>query len=368
MDGVFERMKAKYVAGGNETVDNSLGDTHSSTVNIISVMNIINLAAIEKCKLRVYDIKGAYLIPDIMPNKKAIYIRCCRDISGRYAEILPELKKYLDNAGRIIFKLRKYLYGLPQTAKMFNDYLTTAMIEMGFEVFSGDRCVFTRGRNAAARIRVRAWVDDIICSGTDASLDIFKAELEKRAEITEQKGDKISLFGMDIRAEGGGDVTVSQKGAREDLLLKFDRDIMKTKHITTSCTDNILDRDENDKDLCDRKKYLLLLMSSMYLARIKEADILFACSALATFHEPTKKEYAKLCRVLSYLYHSGNLGIIYRSNGQMIFKVLCDASHASHEDGKGHGGMILSLGSGYVFAKTGKLKTVTLSSTDSEGI
>ncbi len=48
-------------------------------------------------------------------------------------------------------------------------------------------------------------------------------------------------------------------------------------------------------------------------------------------------------------------------------KVYTDASHGIHEDGKGHGGIVIMIGTGYVFAKSGKIKTVTLSSTESEG-
>ena len=50
----------------------------------------------------------------------------------------------------------------------------------------------------------------------------------------------------------------------------------------------------------------------------------------------------------------------------MAFRSYVDSSHALHKDGRGHGGLFLTLGSGYVFAKSGKLKTATLSSTESE--
>jgi hypothetical protein len=43
-----------------------------------------------------------------------------------------------------------------------------------------------------------------------------------------------------------------------------------------------------------------------------------------------------------------------------------DASHGTHSDGKGHGGIVITLGSAPIFCKSYKLRHVTLSSTESE--
>jgi hypothetical protein len=73
-----------------------------------------------------------------------------------------------------------------------------------------------------------------------------------------------------------------------------------------------------------------------------------------------------LLRILAYLAHVPNYGIQYVGGKAMAFRSYVDSSHALHKDGRGHGGMFLTLGSGYIFAKSGKLKTATLSSTESE--
>ena len=73
-----------------------------------------------------------------------------------------------------------------------------------------------------------------------------------------------------------------------------------------------------------------------------------------------------LLRVLNYLKTTPNYGIKYDGGKTMILKTYVDSSHAMHKDGRGHGGMFITLGSGYVYAKSGKLKAATLSSTESE--
>ena len=50
----------------------------------------------------------------------------------------------------------------------------------------------------------------------------------------------------------------------------------------------------------------------------------------------------------------------------MIPHISCDASHASHPDGYGQGGIVLSLGSAPIFCRSFKLKSVARSSTESE--
>ncbi len=72
-------MKDRYVADGNELSKVDFEDTYySPTVNMISVMTLINLAAIEGKSLRAYDIKGAYLVPDVNSTEYPIYIRMDR--------------------------------------------------------------------------------------------------------------------------------------------------------------------------------------------------------------------------------------------------------------------------------------------------
>jgi hypothetical protein len=121
-DKAFDRMKARFVAGGNELLEQNIGDTYSPTVNIISVITLINLAAIEDKSLRALDIKGAYLIPDIKPGEVNIYVRMDRRTSQIFIQAKPELEAYQDEKGQIVFRLRKYLYGLPQAGKMFYEH------------------------------------------------------------------------------------------------------------------------------------------------------------------------------------------------------------------------------------------------------
>jgi len=108
----------------------------------------------------------------------------------------------------------------------------------------------------------------------------------------------------------------------------------------------------------------------MYVARYTRADILFAVTYLATkTKDPRRTHYEAACRILRYL-HSSPKYVIKYDGGKALtaVQIFADASHNIHADGKGHGGLFITLGSGYVFAKSKKLALTTLSSTESEGI
>jgi hypothetical protein len=74
-------------------------------------------------------------------------------------------------------------------------------------------------------------------------------------------------------------------------------------------------------------------------------------------------------RILKYL-RDTKVQAIYFKGGEEIkgigLRVYCDASHGTHADGKGHGGIIVTMGSGYVHARSTKVKMITLSSTETE--
>ena len=103
------------------------------------------------------------------------------------------------------------------------------------------------------------------------------------------------------------------------------------------------------------------------MARLTRADILFPTVFLATRSQsPTVDDYQKLCRILKYVKRGPDYGVLFRKDAGICATVYTDASHGLHEDGKGQIGIIATLGSGYVGARSSKIKMITLSSTESE--
>ena len=113
----------------------------------------------------------------------------------------------------LVIRLKKYLYGLPTAGKHWYDHLSKSLLNMGFERFRGDRCVFQRGRGTE-RVRLVVWVDDILASGQTAALDKFEKELKSKYDISSHKGRNISYLGLDIVKQDDGGYMVSSPGTR----------------------------------------------------------------------------------------------------------------------------------------------------------
>ena len=152
-------------------------------------------------------------------------------------------------------------------------------------------------------------------------------------------------------------------------MIKYGHLIKGTRGPVTPMTDASLGEIGTGAPLgaVDRSQYVSLCMSLMFLARMTRADLLLSVTVCSTrSSNATSGDLVILKRILAYLAHVPNYGIRYVGGKAMVFRSYVDSSHALHKDGRGHGGLFLTLGSGYVFAKSGKLKTSTLSSTESE--
>ena len=211
--GDFDKWKARLVAGGNEIEDVIKEDTYSPTANYTSVMTTVALAASEKKDLRSYDVKTAYLIPDIKPGEKPIFIRVDKEVTKRIVALYPGWAPYVCNNGTLVVKLNKYLYGLPTAGRHWYDHLSNTLTrKLGFDQFRGDRCVFQRGRGKE-RVRLVIWVDDILASGKPAALDRFERELAAQYRITSHK-ERVSYLGLDIAKQSDGGYIISSPGTR----------------------------------------------------------------------------------------------------------------------------------------------------------
>ena len=334
-------------------------------------MTSIALAAIDKVEIRSYDVKGAYLIPDIMPGEKPIYIKLDRETATRFVVRYPLMQRFVDINGCMILRLNKYLYGLPMAGKHWNDHIVRTLTTMGFDQSPCDPCVFRKGAGASM-VRLVLWVDDILGSGRNKELDAFEVDFIKHYKFTSHKGKSISYLALDILRQQDGGYIVSSPGTRDDILSTFGKDLQKRKsQVKLPMPEGgIKPREEGDRRINDRNKrvYASLVMSLMFLARMTRADLLFSVTLLATkISDPFEEDLDAAFRVLQYLNDTPNYGIKFKGGDQSGLRVYADASHATHVDGKGHGSIVITLGSGYVFSKSGKLKTVTLSSTESEG-
>jgi len=315
--GVWESYKARLVINGSTVNVDEVGDLYAGTVNPISIMTMIAVATMNNYNIAAFDIKGAYLIPEVDSSEPDIMMKVDREVAGLFVKEYPHLNEFVEADGTMHFKLRKYLYGLPQAAAHFAKHLANTFKKMGFKRLKVDSCVWVKdGKNGQCKISAGTHVDDILVTGSDEDIDQFEIDLKKYYEIVSDRGKNISYISLYIETDNVGNRIVSQKGFRKELISRYRSDIDNIKAIidTPSCG-NLLEDDDNDVEYKDKSHYLSIIMALMYLARLTRYEILFTVSYLATKGtKPSMRHYKAACRVLRYIECSGDYGIVFKKD------------------------------------------------------
>ena len=184
------------------------------------------------------------------------------------------------------------------------------------------------------------------------------------------RGNGISYIGLYIETDSNKHRLVSQKRYRKEMLSKYRADVDRIKAIVdTPAILDLVKEEDDDVEYKDRSHYLSIVMALMFIARLTRYEILFTVSYLATKGvKPLMRDYKAACRVLRYLECSGDYGILFRKDCKFGIIIGADSSHRLHRDGKGQGGIMVSIGSGVVHARSYKIKITVLSPTESEGV
>jgi hypothetical protein len=370
-DGRFERVKARLVVNGAQQ-NKALYDLISSaTVNTASVLLLMNIASFYRCRMTSYDIKGAFLNAQFQSGKdENIYIRIDADVSKIWCEQDDSAIHYLQADGTLILLLDKFIYGLKQAPLKFQEHLTKCLSRAGYNQLLNDPCVYIK-RSKTKFSMLSVHVDDILqISNCDDMINDLYNELTKEYKTIVFHPEVKSYLGITVqRGVDSRDIYLSQQGLLEKIL----KENQTTSEIETN-TPNSLDlftyesRGMQDTNKYTRKKYLSLIMSLMFLARMTRPDILLTVSYLATkANTATNKDMDRALRVVRYLNNTKSFGLHLNCNGLQI-QAHCDASYGAHLDGHSHTGFTIAFGTNlsFLLAKSAKQKISGTSSTDAE--
>ena len=126
-----EKYKARLVAKGYSQVHGiDYQETFSPTAKITSIRMLMQLAVQNDYYINQMDVKSAYLNADIDAE---IYV----DQPEGYC-------KQSDNGSKLVWKLKKSLYGLKQSGRNWNELFHTFLSSDGFKQSLSDTCVYTK--------------------------------------------------------------------------------------------------------------------------------------------------------------------------------------------------------------------------------
>jgi hypothetical protein len=362
--GVFDKLKARLVAGGDGQDREQFDNLSCPTVTQETVMMVLAIAAVERRKLMTIDITGAYLECDLTDEMEVIM-----KLDPLLTRILHEVDKSAigkeDEKGVTYVKLNKALYGTVQAALLWYKKLSGVLLTDGFSANPYDACLFNKTVEGV-QITVCFHVDDLLVTCTsDALMEDMVSHLSSNfTNLTVNRGEQHSYLAMNI-VEGEKDISV-------DMSAYIDKCIegrVFGRAATSPAKDDLFDEPEDSASLddTDRARFHSSVAQLLYLCKRTRVESLCAVSHLSSrVAKCTEDDEVKLDRVLNYLAHTRDRKMVMKKGGIVDMEAYIDASFGSHVDGRSRTGIALMMCGVCVGAWSAKQKLNTKSSTEAE--
>ena len=288
-DGVFDKLKARLVAGGHlqDKTIYSDNETSSPTVSTSSVFMVAAIAAKEKRHVATIDFTGAYLNADM---KRQVLMMFDPVLTQLIIEIDPNYKQYVGASGKLTVKLEKALYGCIESARLWYDLIFSKLKGLGYVENPYDLCVFNKIVDGK-QVTITLYVDDLLVTcESEPILDAAIAEVQGLfGGATVHKGKVHSYLGMTFDFTQEGSVSVKMDGYVEDVIKEY----RVTGTAKSPAQADLFEIDEAAALLTAAKAGELhsRVAKLLYMAKRARPDLLTAISFLSTrVQKPTEQD------------------------------------------------------------------------------
>ena len=398
INGNLDKYKARLcVQGCHQEKGVNFDQTYAPVVGTKADRMLMSLAASKEMYIRQMDVKTAFLNGDIdMPN---IFLK------------IPNGVRLQDPSATHLL-LKKSLYGLKQSPRIWNLCLSEFLISQGFESFRSDRCVWVKHSNTAKlhdhnTVYCSMYVDDLLIYGANLTqVHTLQDALRDQFEMSDL-GSPAHYLGKTIRRTSDtGAIHLDLQHYTEDIIdtfkphilqhqktveharmaTRYDGDTIFQRHLPMaakaklrvyhcSTTDPLLPESTSDAntDLHGTKELYQKIMGRLtFLQCQTRPDISFAVNALSRYKDkPCVSHWASLMWLLQYLHSNSAYGITYaQSTNNALDTTLigyCDSDWAGDADtSKSTTGYIFKLAGGVVSYSSKRQRSVTRSATEAE--
>ena len=262
-----------------------------------------------------------------------------------------------------VCRLRKTLYGLKQSPRVWFGRFCQAMFKHGFEQSHSDHTLFLKKRNGKMTCLI-IYVDDMIITGDDTEeIQNLKENLFKEFEVKDLGALKYFLGIEVLRSKHG--IFLRQKKYVLDMLVETG--LLDYKPAETPMIPNHGLKIVDGAKPTDRERYQRLVGKLIYLAHTRP-DISYAVGVVSQFmHQPQEDHMNAVMRIVRYLKGTTSYGIFLEKKKDLEIDGYTDADRASNPvDRKSTRGYFTFVGGNLVTWRSKKKKVGALSSAEAE--
>jgi hypothetical protein len=184
-EGKVEKYKARLVAKGYSQVEGiDFGEIFSPVAKLTSIRLLLSVAAAFDFEIEQMDVKTTFLHGDL---EEEIFMK---QPEGYAVKGKKEL----------VCRLKKSLYGLKQSPRMWYQKFDTYMLGLGFTRIKEDHCVYSK-LNGDHLIYLVLYVDDMLLIGNNKEIiQDVKTQLSSKFDMKDL-GASNFILGMEIKRD-----------------------------------------------------------------------------------------------------------------------------------------------------------------------
>jgi hypothetical protein len=331
-----EKYKSWLVAKGYSRVEGiDFGEIFSPIAKLTSIIFLLSIIVVFDLEVEQMDVKTAFLHGDL---EEEIYMN------------QPEGFVVKGNK-ELVFKLKKSLYGLKQSPRMWYQKFDTYILGLGFVRSRVDHCVYSK-QVGNHFIYVVLYVDDMLLVGNN--MDVIKEEKSQLSSEFDMKDLGVANFilGMEIKRDRANrKLWLNQRKYVETILQRFNMHGSKQVKVpipigVNLSADQFPKTREEEEDM-SHVLYASAVGSLMYAMVCTKLYIAHAVGVLSRYmSKPGKEHWTAVKRFFEYLCGTTNCVLCYK--GRLGFDRMVDIHGFVNEDWAGDLDRIIST-SGYVF-------------------
>ena len=355
-DGSIDRFKARLVAQGfTQTHGVDYEEVFSPVARSSTIRSLFALANSNDWEIHQMDVTTAFLNG---------VLDCDVYMEQPSGFVDPNNENY-------VCKLKKGLYGLKQSARLWNNTLDKFLKSHGYIRCGADGCIYIKvivDKNGGQFVIHVVYVDDIIpISNNKLMLEKEKALLRDKFEMVD-KGEAHYVLGMIIRRNREHKLlSICQPTYLDGVLDKFNMKDCNPVTTPMEAGKHFQKRTDGEPPF-DKQLYQQAVGCLTYASTSTRPDISAALGVLSQYmSDPSENHWSGIKRLLRYVKGTLNYGLKFSADDSNLLQGFTDADWAADLDTRrSTSGYIFRIGDATVSWCSKRQLTVARSTTEAE--